>query len=616
MCGFAGIFNTNKLEISEELLRSMGDVISHRGPDDSGTWSSSGIGFVHRRLSIIDISNNGHQPMHSSDGRYSIVFNGEIYNHKEFRNEITSKGIHLKSNSDTEILLYLYILYGEKMLYRLNGMFAFAIWDNYKGELFLCRDRMGVKPLYYHWENNQLTFASEIKSIFKNNINKTPDVNSVQEWLLYRYVAGERTMFKNINKLLPGHFAIFKSDGSSKFERWYHLGKQINNHQPINNPEEWFKETFYSSINYRMVSDVPVGVLLSGGLDSSSVTSALHRNGYHDIQTFTIGFKNYKDDESSIAARYSKELGYKSHIVYLEGNQLLKKLLKSIWHLDEPLAHQNDPQLIAVSEKASEQVKVLLSGEGADELMGGYIRYKTFKFLPYRRAIQTILPLIPKSFKSNRVSKLQQYLNQSTDELIASNACNYYQSDFEEFGINYIGIDNSYRADIIKEAAEYFPTDKVRQLLYHDQHTYLQSLNDRNDRSTMAASIECREPFQDYRLVEGLGTINTKYLLSGKKGKRILVDSMKNELPEYITSFRKVGLSVPWIDLIMQSEELSQLWNGFKKRGIEGVPLFEQFNLPNLVSTIEADKNNRYSTLVLQFFMYFLWQENYLYEVE
>lgn len=613
MCGIAGIFNFNQHPIPDQLLHKMGTAIKHRGPDDSGIWNNGIIGFAHQRLSIIDTSKSGHQPMHSADGRYTIVFNGEIYNHNEFRAELNHKGFTFHSTSDTEVLLYLYIAYGEKMLNRLNGMFAFAIWDNTERELFVCRDRMGVKPLYYTTQLNSYYFASEPKAIFAAGVSKDIDTTNVNEWLFYRYVAGEETLLKGIKKLLPGHWSKIKADGSSVTNRWYHLGNQIRQHTQIADPLKWFEETFHSSVKYRMVADVPVGVLLSGGLDSSSVAASLHHSGFKNIHTFNIAFKNSTHDESTIARNFSKSLVFPFHSIYLENHELYQSLNDSVYHLDEPLAHMNDPHILAISAYAKKHVKVLLSGEGADELMGGYVRHKTFKWINLRHQIHFILTLTPNKFKNDRLKKLERYFSiQSIDQLISSNACNYFESDFQQLSLDNLNITNPYRDNILKEAKEIYPDQSMRQLLYFDQHTYLQSLNDRNDRATMASSIECREPFQDYRLIEGLGTLDTKWLTNGKKSKYILKQSMKPYLPEYILNFKKIGLSVPWIEQINQSEELKEEWNQFVYNPNLENETLDKINIKPILSAINKGERSNYESLMLQLFMFHIWKTNYI----
>jgi asparagine synthase (glutamine-hydrolysing) len=612
MCGIAGIIHFNNTNVSDQQLMNMGKAIQHRGPDDNGIWNNGAIGFAHQRLSIIDTSTGGHQPMHSPDGQYTIVFNGEIYNHNEFRTELTQKGFQFHSTTDTEVLLYLYITYGTQMLERLNGMFAFAIWDNTKQELFICRDRMGVKPLYYSSTTDSVYFASEPKALFAAGVNKEIDQTHMNEWLLYRYIAGEHTLLKGVHKLLPGHCILVKQDGSKQFKRWYHLGEHIQQHAPITHPQSWFEETFHSAVKYRMVADVPVGLLLSGGLDSSSIAASLSLSGFKNIHTFNIAFKDSAHDESTLAGNFSNSLGFPFHRLYLENKELHHALLNAVYHLDEPLIHMNDPHLLAIANYARDHVKVLLSGEGADELMGGYVRHKTSRIFPLRQQLHFILSHTPNGWKDSRTRKLERYLNQSsTDQLILSNAANYFEGDFNQLGLDLGIIHNPYRSNVLAEAKQVYPTNTTHQLLYYDQHTYLQSLNERNDRSTMAASIECREPFQDYRLVEGIGSLDTKWLTKGQKGKYILAQSMKNILPHSILSFKKIGLSVPWMDQILESEWLKDEWEKFVEHPTLGVQLLDKVSIKPIIGQMNKGIKTPYDSLMLQYFMFFIWKNTY-----
>jgi asparagine synthase (glutamine-hydrolysing) len=608
MCGLAGILNFNHRFSSLHQLERMGDAIRHRGPDGSGIWSDENIGLIHQRLSIIDTTDAGSQPMTEQSRRYTIVFNGEIYNYLNLKEELSAKGFSFKSNSDTEILLYLFKAYGPSMLNKLNGMFAFAIWDNLKKELFLARDRFGIKPLYFAQDQDSFFFASEPKAIFAAGFPNVTAEKQLNEWLMFRYIAGEKTIFKDIFRILPGHYMTIDTSGNKTTTRWYNLGNRIIEHPKISNPTEWFCDIFHNSVKYRMVSDVPVGILLSGGLDSSSVAASVKYNGFQNIHTFNIGFRNKDYDESSLAKKLSDHLIFPFHSLILEGKSLCNNLLKSTYHLDEPLVHLNDPHLLGISTLAQSKVKVLLSGEGADEMLGGYIRYKAINFIKFQKILKIILRRISDRNKSSRIKKLERYLSiGSNSQLIMTNAANYFESDFEKLGLSFLGINNEYRSNVMEEARKIFPQNLKKQVLYYDQHTYLQSLNDRNDRATMAASIECREPFQDYRLMEGVGALSTHWLNKGNQGKYLLRESFKNILPKYILNHRKIGLAVPWLEQIKQTPELLEYWNEFKNNPETGSELLDRIDIRSIIRNSEQYKE--YDLLVLQYFMYFIWRK-------
>ena len=612
MCGIAGIFYFNKHRtVEDNRLTAMRDALLHRGPDFGSSFIENNIGLGHRRLSILDLSPLGNQPMFSDDERYAIIFNGEIYNFLELRPELEKKGFQFKSHCDTEVLLKMYIAYGEEMLDKLNGMFAFAIWDRQEKTLFAARDRVGIKPFYYVADDEQFLFASEAKSLFAGGYPMELDESTFSELFLYRFVAGEETIFKNVKKLLPGH-SIKIENNKITINRWWKLADKIANHSTISDPLEWFKETFNSSVKMHMISDVPVGVLLSGGLDSSSICASLHEQGYQSIQTFNVGFRNFADDESTLAARVSKHYNFPSHSIYVEDDDLQKNLSIANYIHDEPLIHQNDPQIVAISRYAKKYVTVLLSGEGADEFLGGYVRYKPLKYAGKAGAIKNMLRLVPGSFKSKRIEKLERYFSlPSTDAMILLNASNNFPDELMKVGLQLKEIKNQYRNKMLAEAKEVYPGNVRRQALYYDQHTYLSSLNHRNDRATMAGSIECRVPFLDKRLMEGLGTLDDKWFFTGKKSKYLLKKSFENSLPDYITNFRKVGFSVPWIDFINKGEKFSHQWKNLEKSDFLQYKIFSGMNIKQLRSNVE--KGDQSSEMLLrQLFFSSIWWDEYV----
>jgi len=612
MCGINGILHLqSQRKVDERLLTGMRDALEHRGPDDKGLFIENNIGFGHRRLSIIDVSSAGHQPFLSDDDRYVMVFNGEIYNYKSFYPELKAAGFDIRTGSDTEVLLKLFQLHGLGMLNRLNGMFAFAVWDKLEKKLTLVRDRMGVKPLYYSFFNETFYFASEQKALFAAGIPLKIAQGGLEEYIFNRFVAGEHTLYENVLKLLPGHSMVIESSGKVTTQKWWDLKSEISNHEKIKNPLEWFTETFDDSLKLRMVSDVPVGVLLSGGLDSSSILASLKHQKYKDIQTFNIGFKQQEHDESYLAKMLTEKFDYGFHTIELENQDLYDKLIASTYFQDEPLMHLSEPHLLAISQKAKPSVKVLLSGEGGDELMGGYVRYKALQFPSLLHSIAAIAN-IDMFAKRPRLDKLARYGQIKNDQdLVLFNGSNIYPADIKRaFGINE-SPKNEYRKKIYTEAKSLYPGNLRRQALYFDQHTYLCSLLDRNDRCTMGASIECREPFLDQRLVAGLGSLDDKWLFTGKKGKYILKTAMEKRLPDEILNFRKVGLSTPWADYITKSPAFKDELESFSKSDLFQMPYFEHINSDKL---IESLKNGEKSTVayIMPLFMMHIWLKNYV----
>nr|WP_309756902.1 asparagine synthase (glutamine-hydrolyzing) [Flavobacterium sp.] len=611
MCGINGILHLQtQKKVDERILIKMRDSLEHRGPDDKGIFLEKNIGFGHRRLSILDVSSLGHQPFLSENGRYVMTYNGEIYNFKEFYPELKSSGFDIKTTSDTEVLMKLFQLHGLKMLNRLNGMFAFAIWDKLEKKLTLVRDRMGVKPLYYSFHNETFYFASEQKALFTAGVPLKMAQDGLEEYIFNRFVAGENTLYQNLKKVLPGHVMTIHEDGKTTVEKWWDLKTEIQNQPKIKNPVEWFRETFDDSVKMRMVSDVPVGVMLSGGLDSSSILASLHHQKYKDIQTFNIGFREKEHNEAHLAKMMAEKFNYGFKTMQLEDKNLYDQLIDATYFQDEPVMHLSEPHILALSQMAKPAVKVLLSGEGADELMGGYVRYKALQYPSLLNSIATIGNLDVFT-KQPRYEKLTRYaqINKKSD-LVIFNGSNIYPNDIAEtFGIN-TPPKNEYRKQIYKEAKSLYPGNLRRQALYFDQHTYLCSLLDRNDRCTMGASIECREPFLDPRLIVGLGSLEDKWLFTGKKWKFILKSAMEERLPDEILKFKKVGLSAPWGDYITKSPAFKDELDSFSKSDLFQIPYFEHINIQKLVRKLQHG-DTQMTPYIMPLFMMHIWMKTY-----
>lgn len=611
MCGIAGILNLDGSGVDPITLIGMRDMLQHRGPDDAGIWIDGNMGLAHRRLSILDLTTAGHQPFLSEDGRFAITYNGEVYNFKELRKTLEQKGFQFKTQTDTEVILNYYILEGANCVSKLNGMFAFAIWDRKEKTLFMARDRVGIKPFYYSFSNQQFAFASEQKALLKIGVDQTLNESAMDEMVVYRYIAGENTLFKNIKKLLPGHCATLDATGELKFKRWWNLGEKIQNHPPIEKPFEWFYDTFNSAIKYRMISDVKVGVLLSAGLDSSSVIKSLQINNFNAIETFNVAFRNKNHDESELAERYCNDIGFTFNKIYLEKDELFNSVAEASYYHDEPLVHFNDPQILAISKFAKDKVSVLLSGEGADEILGGYIRYKVFQYQKMWPVLKSIASVYTKIGANHRISKLNSYLKlNNKDLMILANGNNIYPFDFVDsyklFGINLLP---NYRIEILEEAKTIYPNNPLRQLLYCEQHTYLQSLNDRNDRATMGAGIECREPFTDYRLMEGVGSLDNKYLFTGKKNKYILANTIGKLLPDYIRNFKKVGFSVPWTDHFKNDPLFRQTIEDLDKCDFFKLGIYDKLNIQKLKT--EFLTKGMHKPLITQMVFGAIWYNTY-----
>jgi asparagine synthase (glutamine-hydrolysing) len=615
VCGIAGILNLDKSRCVEvSALGQMKNSIEHRGPDGNGEFIDGEIGLVHTRLSIIDLSEKANQPFFSPDNRFSIVFNGEIFNYLELRQSLLARGVKFFTESDTEVLLQLYIHFKELALEMLNGMFAFAIWDSTERTLFIARDRVGVKPLYYSICNNTLYFASEPKAIFAAGLPFQMNSDSVSELILFKYVAGENTIFKSIKRLLPGHFMKVKNS-RIETKRWWNLPEKINfNREGLpRDPYEWFENTFYSSVKYRTISDVPVGLMLSGGLDSGSIAAALHTNGETSLSAFTFTFDDALYNEGALARKVAERFRLNLHEVQMTRQTLLESVYQSAWFYDEPLIHQNDAQMLALSRQAKKYVTVLLSGEGGDELMGGYVRYKTlqnYNLLRVAGWTTNFLKYAPVHGIVNRFDKLNRYLKDSSlKSMVMLNASNIYPTDLEKAGKKIDISSFLYRNSVLQEAINLYPDEPARQAMYFDLFVHMPSVLDRNDRMTMGAGIECRVPFMDFRLLEMIPALDSRYLLKGKKGKYLLFNTVGKKLPAEVLTFKKLGFSVPWEKYLREEQlfldYLSKIENG------NDYEVFEGLNLRKVVS--EFRKGDTFATaMVRQILMVAIWQDGYV----
>lgn len=614
MCGIAGIIYKSNQKVSEHNLEIMGQSIAHRGPDAAGIFAFENIGFVHRRLSILDLTSAGNQPYISPCGRYVLVFNGEIFNFQEFTAELSSKGYQFKSHSDTEVLLYLLMEYGLKVLHRLNGFFAFSFWDKESGDLILARDRFGVKPMFYCDDSEKFTFGSEIKALIAAGSTKSLNTSALNELFFYRYVSGENTMYSGIKRLLPGHWMRISQSGKIlETNRWFSLKEAALAQEKISDPLAWFEDAFHQSIRYRMISDVPVGTLLSGGLDSSAVLYSQASQGYQGLSSWNISFSNYKHDESSVARDFSKNLGVDFHTHEFTGDQLMSLVKESIHNHDEPLMHLQDGHILGIARNAKEKVSVLLSGEGADEVLGGYVRYKVHDKAWRYQLLQSLRYVPEKFLNQDRLKKMKRYLSDGDEEFqMMSNSNENFLSDLKKLGGNTDHLEIPYRQQILAEAKSLYPANRLRQLLYLEQHTHLFTLNDRNDRTTMGASIECRDPFLDPNLVIGVASLSDQYFNTSGKGKKLLFNSVGKHLPDYITKHPKIGLSVPWNEYFLKQEEFRDHFEKMEKSPLFEFETFEKLQIKKIISDFRKDGMTNYG-MVRQLFFLSLWY-NYQFE--
>jgi asparagine synthase (glutamine-hydrolysing) len=523
MCGICGVvYSDPKQPVSKDMLLRMRESLRHRGPDDEGVYISGGVGLGHRRLSIIDLSRLGRQPMSTPDGRYHLVYNGEIFNYKELRTDLEAQGVKFVSQTDSEVLLWLYAKHGAPMLSKLNGMFAFAIWDEKEKELFAARDRFGIKPFSYAVTPAGFYFASEEKAIFESDVKPEFDQSRWAELLCFRSVSGGNTPFNGVQRLLPGHFLLYRG-GHLQINRWWSLTEASDRFRgrPAAYLKKLYLETFEDAVRLTNIGDVPVGVLLSGGLDSGSIAATLARALMNPVRGFTIRFPDRHYDEGPQAAEVASKWDIVHHEVRVDPEDLLTLLKNASWINDEPLSQGDDVFIYNIARYAKPHATVLLSGEGADETLGGYIRYRP---LLYGKLLNFMRPWFPALVQMlpghGRYHKLGSFLKLgNNDQFMYFNSSNLLPFELESMGFR-LPFHFAYRDGVFIEARHY-SNETVRQQMYIDQHTFLTDLLHRNDRMTMAASVECRIPFLDYRLASIAAALPTEDLFNLYHGKKI-----------------------------------------------------------------------------------------------
>jgi asparagine synthase (glutamine-hydrolysing) len=559
MCGIAGIFNINSsAPVDRSLLEQMKNVIKHRGPDDEGVYTEAGIGLVHTRLSVIDLS-SGHQPMSDPENSVHIAFNGEIYNFLELKKDLELKGYAFRTNSDTEVLLNSYKEYGVECLKRLNGMFAIALWDRKNNQLILARDRSGQKPLYYTIYNSKLYFASELKAILQHkDIPREIDQRSLYDFFTLMFVPAPRTMLKDISKLLPGHYMLIKNGEVSEKSYW-DLSFNDKNADETELKEK-FIELITDSVKLRMISDVPLGLFLSGGLDSTAILAMMSNLGAKNIKTFSVGIKNAlgnksMTDEREYARMASKCFNTDHHEVEVDPD-LVQLLPRIVWHMDDPIGDASAVPTLLLSELTKKHVTVALSGDGSDELWGGYGKHYFSRVQHFSNVIPYALKLPVLKSMESLFAKRAQYKKyilslQTKPEEVAKRILLTF-SVFDHDVVSKL-LNN----EVNMEAAELegfanklisssMSKDMADNVMYIDFKTRLpDQLLAKVDRMSMATGLEVRAPFLDYRLVELSGKAPISLKLKKNIKKYLIKEAMGGIVPDEIIKRRKQGFSLP-----------------------------------------------------------------------
>ncbi|HTS66834.1 MAG TPA: asparagine synthase (glutamine-hydrolyzing) [Candidatus Acidoferrales bacterium] len=568
MCGIAGYVTTEPSSEPASILERMADSIRHRGPDDFGYYRDSWANLGFRRLAIIDVA-GGHQPMTNEDGRLWLIFNGEIFNHASLRPALEAAGHRYTTRSDSETILHSYEQYGSDCVSKFRGMFAFAIWDKAARRLFLVRDRLGKKPLYYYWDGRLFAFASEIKALFEHPaISPKLEESLLPEYLAFGYASEERTLFAGIRKLMPGHHLTLDLGDPApqpRIRQYWEI--------PPSAPEEradaeWIAECrgrLEETVRMRLMSDVPLGMFLSGGVDSSAIAAIMKRQFEGPVKTFAVGYREAEFSELSYARQVAQSIGTDHHEVVVSMDDFFNALPRLIWHEDEPIVWPSSVSLYFVSRLAREHVTVVLTGEGSDEMFGGYARYRhyamNYRWLrryrvvpaPLRRAIRRQVATTSMLSAGLR-RKLQHTFVGRGEDLESLYLDNFYSAfSLTEQRRLFAGLPEASPYANFRRYWDSRPeASALARLLYSDQKTYLVELLMKQDQMSMATSIESRVPFLDHEFVEFSARVPEHMKLRHGEGKYIVKKAIEGLVPQEIIYRTKMGFPTPLRQWLME----------------------------------------------------------------
>ncbi len=625
MCGICGIVHRKSdSPVDPHDIKNMCDVITHRGPDDEGKFVSNNVGLGMRRLSIIDLS-TGAQPIFNEDRSIAIVFNGEIYNHQNLRHELQAKGHVFVTKTDTEAILHAYEEYGADCVTKLNGMFGFAIWDSRKHRLFVARDRIGIKPMYYYCDQEQFVFGSELKSIVQvPSVPRNIEPRALDTFLTFEYIPSPYSIFRNVFKLPPGHWLMYEN-GQVKTQQYWHLEYQRSSHSS-RQLQQNLQELLEDAVRVRLMSDVPLGAFLSGGLDSSSIVAMMCRASSDKVKSFSIGFDDTTYNELPYARAVASHFGTEhfEEIITPDVASLTEKIL---WMLDEPFGDFSVFPTYLVSQMARKNVTVVLSGDGGDELLAGYDTYiaqqvaRRYAKLPAflrKGAIEPIVNAMPptdkkKGFinKSRRFVEgarlsgdLQHvrwmiFLQQAEKELL-------YADDFRR-SLN--GYDShGFIRDYFRQVSTGNPLDEQE---YVDIKTYLvDNILVKVDRMSMANSLEARVPFLDHRFVEFAATLPSEMRLFKNRTKHILKESLRDVLPLNIIERGKEGFSIP-IKNWVKKELKPHMMDALSERNVKDKGYFNPNYVNRLVQEHLVGREN-HSHRLWALMVFHMWHDLYM----
>ena len=625
MCGIAGKLNkdSNK-RVDAGIVRAMCQTISHRGPDDDGIYVDGPVGLGMRRLSIIDLA-GGHQPLSNEDGTVWVVFNGEVYNYRDLRPNLEARGHRFATNSDTEVIVHLYEEYGPDFVQHLRGMFAIALWDKARETLVLVRDRLGVKPLYYAALGDRLVFGSELKALMADGVSREIDRQALHEYLSYNYIPGPRTIFSAVKKLQPGHRLIARR-GHVSVESYWRPEPAVESArggtEPVAYYVERLTELLKESIRYRLIADVPLGVFLSGGLDSSTVVAVMRQVSSDPIKTFSIGFEDQSFNELPYARLVARHFETEHHefVVRPDAIDLVPKL---VHFFDEPFADSSAIPSYYLSELARQHVTVALGGDGGDEVFAGYETYAAYKMASLYRGlsprltgmIPSLVARLPVSHKKISFEyKAKRFVQGAllpperahyawkevfSDEMKA----HLYAAD------GWSPLEDPYGA-FERQFAECSATAMLTRLQYVDLRVYLpDDILVKVDRTSMAHSLEAREPLLDHKLVEFAATIPPELQLRGLRKKYLLKRAMAHRLPGQILNRKKGGFNVP-VPAWLRGELRDYVRDVLSEKRLSEQGFFNPSHVQQMIRD-HADLKADYSRNLWGLLIFALWHEEY-----
>jgi asparagine synthase (glutamine-hydrolysing) len=617
MCGICGVFDFINSGIAEKkLIKLMNSALFHRGPDDEGIFLDKSIGLGHRRLSIIDLSKKGHQPMTNEDSTIWIVFNGEIYNFLALKEELEKKGHKFKSDTDTEVIIHSYEEYGENCVKKFNGIFAFAIWDSKKKRLFLARDHLGVKPLYYSFQKGFFAFSSEIKALLQMDFKFTLNKQSVDNYLSLQYVPGPETIFLEINKLLPGNLLICEKN-KIHIRKFWNLEVSSQKKMPENYFTSQIRTLLEKSVKGQLISDVPLGVFLSGGLDSSIITG-LATKFEGQVKTFCVGFDaDEKYNELKYARLVSDHFNTEHHELTVTSEDVIKSLPKIINHFDEPMADFAAIPTYLISRFSKRKITVALTGEGADELFAGYPKYslskipKKIDLIPKILHPRVLIKAIAEASNSRKIKKMAKIISLPETERYLEWDCVFNEEEKKEL---YVEDNGNHTQNLVRNYDKYFSEvkskDHLSRFFYVDIKTWLpDDLLTKVDRMSMLASLEARVPYLDYNFVEFSANIPSDLKIKGTNTKYIFKKAFKDIIPKEIIRRQKHGFNLP-ISPWFKKEIKSLLPLLTEKRTIERGH-FDKDHVKKLINQhLDGSKDN--SSKIWTLLNFELWSRAYV----